>query len=94
MLFCQRRDLPSSLALTGQYERITNAPNREWRSSLASSDFNEWLALSRMAVQNLLRRAERVEGRLHERPTDSVGNNPRFVGVRYVVEPFFSGFAY
>ena len=32
--------------------------DRPWRSS----DFNEWLALSRMAVQNLLGRAERVEG--------------------------------
>ena len=32
--------------------------DRPWRTS----DFNEWLALSRMAVQNLLGRAEHVEG--------------------------------
>ena len=47
--------------------------DRPWRTS----DFNEWLALSRMAVQNLLGRAERW------------GTIKGFVGVRDVVELFF-----
>ena len=51
---------------------------------------NSVCAISRFYLGDSRRQAGKGSVlRWHEYPTDSVGNNPRFVGVRYVVELFF-----